>query len=257
MTMCAHWRVTKKKPSASSRDFGHDRSREPCAFVPSIALVGADGVLARNYSLLEGDAHVLLNVAPLLTDDLALLGEAGKITAVSTYRFARVAANDGAVELSLRGKQNERVAFNYPRQKTGLAIEKQVGWGTRTLLDCFFFPSLKSNSRIISFHHTSAPPASSGFFFFEERVSLFLKPMRAHTRNLGSCVRTFTVHLLTHSFETCFRGHRRLLFAVRNATGLFECAALDAIIARGRVFGTHSRLSFLLFTVIFLCPTTE
>ena len=56
---------------------------------------------------------VLLNIAPVIDGGIALLGEAGKVTAVSTYRFASVhpVAGGGGVAVSIRGKPGEVVTL--------------------------------------------------------------------------------------------------------------------------------------------------
>ena len=58
------------------------------------------------------DSDTILNIAPLMGGEHALLGEAGKIAAVSTYRFASV--KDGAtggIDVALRGKPGEKVTL--------------------------------------------------------------------------------------------------------------------------------------------------
>ena len=58
------------------------------------------------------DSDAILNIAPLLGGQHALLGEAGKIAAVSTYRFASVsAAPGGGIHVVLRGKPQEKVTL--------------------------------------------------------------------------------------------------------------------------------------------------
>ena len=58
----------------------------------------------------------LLNVAPLFSSGTALLGEAGKVTAVSTYRFASVSATSATI----RGKAGEVVELLFAK-KSGAA----------------------------------------------------------------------------------------------------------------------------------------
>ena len=58
------------------------------------------------------NTDVLLNIAPLIGGQHALLGEAGKISAVSTYRFASVSsASAGGIVANLRGKPGEKVTL--------------------------------------------------------------------------------------------------------------------------------------------------
>jgi hypothetical protein len=52
----------------------------------------------------------IVNVAPLF-GRVALLGEAGKITSVSTYRFASVVGNTAGITASLRGKVGEVISL--------------------------------------------------------------------------------------------------------------------------------------------------
>ena len=55
---------------------------------------------------------VIVNVAPVFGGKLALLGKAGKITAVSTFRFAAVVPDSaGGLTVSLRGKPGELVSL--------------------------------------------------------------------------------------------------------------------------------------------------
>lgn len=53
----------------------------------------------------------LVNVAPVFGGTTALLGEAGKITAVSSYRFSSVVPGSGGVAVGLRGKSGEVVTL--------------------------------------------------------------------------------------------------------------------------------------------------
>jgi hypothetical protein len=59
-------------------------------------------------------SHV--NVAPVFSGGVALLGEAGKVTAVSEYRFAYVHRNDGKLQAGLRGKPGEVVTLLFAKQ---------------------------------------------------------------------------------------------------------------------------------------------
>lgn len=60
----------------------------------------------------QEDTDTILNIAPLMGGQHALLGEQGKIAAVSTYRFAYVqAGTQGGIEVSLRGKPGEKVSL--------------------------------------------------------------------------------------------------------------------------------------------------
>lgn len=52
-----------------------------------------------------------LNIAPLVSGQHALLGEAGKVTAVSAYRFASVSSGSGGIVVSMRGKPGELVTL--------------------------------------------------------------------------------------------------------------------------------------------------
>ena len=74
-------------------------------------------------SVSSGDAAALVNVAPLLTSGVALLGELGKAAAVSTYRFTSVGVRGGAVEVEVRGKPGEVVnlLFVVDEQQAALA----------------------------------------------------------------------------------------------------------------------------------------
>ena len=62
-------------------------------------------------SIPVGDGGTLVNVAPVLAGSKALLGEANKVAAVSTFRFSSVAASadGGTLVVGLRGKPGEVV----------------------------------------------------------------------------------------------------------------------------------------------------
>eukprot|EP00729_Bicosta_minor_P002986 gene2986-8622_t len=68
-----------------------------------------------------GDA--ILNVAPLIGGPHALLGEQGKVTAVSTYRFAAVHAGTGGngIVVNLQGKPNEAVVLLFATRSSTAA----------------------------------------------------------------------------------------------------------------------------------------
>ena len=71
---------------------------------------------ARDVAVPNGDGAALVYVAPVFGGaGLALLGELGKVAAVSTYRFASVAlaADGGALEVALRGAPGETVALAF------------------------------------------------------------------------------------------------------------------------------------------------
>ena len=59
----------------------------------------------------NADQHELVNAAPVVTSKATLLGEAGKVAAVSTYRFASVAADGDDVKVGLRGDPGEAVTL--------------------------------------------------------------------------------------------------------------------------------------------------
>ena len=55
-------------------------------------------------------SDTIVNVAPVF-GDVALLGEAGKIVAVSTYRFRSVSGTTAGITADLRGKGGEAVTL--------------------------------------------------------------------------------------------------------------------------------------------------
>ena len=80
-----------------------------CANVAPTSWVGELNVTVPN-----GDGAALLNIAPVFGKRaLALLGEVGKIAAVSTYRFSSVAlaADGNSLQVALRGKPGETVSL--------------------------------------------------------------------------------------------------------------------------------------------------
>lgn len=88
-------------------DFAHQQSAA-CAAVEVEEWTGQ-----KNVSLTMTDAQAILNVAPLMGGDHALLGEAGKITAVSAYRFASVRPGTGGtgIDVKIRGLSKENVTL--------------------------------------------------------------------------------------------------------------------------------------------------
>jgi hypothetical protein len=88
----------------------------PAAAVPSVAVFGDVGVAVR----LEDVGHPQqVNIAPVI-GGVALLGEKGKVTAVSTFRFPAVAASSaeaqdsaGGLDVTVRGAVGESVTLFY------------------------------------------------------------------------------------------------------------------------------------------------
>lgn len=64
-----------------------------------------------NVSLTMDDDDGLLNIAPVLTDLHTLLGEAGKVTAISTYRFSSISTKNSVITVNLRGLPTEVVTL--------------------------------------------------------------------------------------------------------------------------------------------------
>ena len=61
------------------------------------------------------DGASLVNLAPIF-GGIALLGEAGKVAAVSTYRFVKVEVSEGAgLRVTMRGKPAEMVSLLFAR----------------------------------------------------------------------------------------------------------------------------------------------
>ena len=75
---------------------------------------------AHNMTMLNGprgneDGASLVNLAPIF-GGIALLGEAGKVAAVSTYRFVKVEVSEGAgLRVTMRGKPAEMVSLLFAR----------------------------------------------------------------------------------------------------------------------------------------------
>jgi hypothetical protein len=62
-----------------------------------------------------GDGAALAYIVPVWPGGVALLGEGGKVAAVSTFRFASVAAKGAGVEVAVRGAPGEVVALMFAR----------------------------------------------------------------------------------------------------------------------------------------------
>jgi len=86
---------------------------------------GCDGVepllwngTVPNLPLPTGDGGTLVHVAPVL-GSVALLGEAGKVSAMSTYRFASVEVASSSLTVALRGKPGEKVGLLFAAPVAG------------------------------------------------------------------------------------------------------------------------------------------
>ena len=73
---------------------------------------------------LQAQRPAQFNIAPLV-DGLAFLGEEGKVVAVSSHRFASIAAQGGAATVALRGAPGEAVTLLWAAAP-GLAIERKT-----------------------------------------------------------------------------------------------------------------------------------
>lgn len=71
----------------------------------------------------------MINLAPLF-EGVALLGELGKVTAVSSHRFTDVSAAGGTLTVSLRGQAGESVLLAFAKSRPGTAA---VGCSVRTV----------------------------------------------------------------------------------------------------------------------------
>eukprot|EP01048_Picozoa_sp_COSAG05_P011567 COSAG05_NODE_1099_length_5888_cov_9.758335_1_plen_296_part_00 len=67
-----------------------------------------------------------VHISPVVnTSGLALLGEAGKVAMISTYRFASITVTEaGALRLALRGAPGEVVSLLVARRKLGFRVER-------------------------------------------------------------------------------------------------------------------------------------
>ena len=69
--------------------------------------------------------EALTNVAPVFANGLALLGEVGKVTAMSTHRFESVSVSATALTVQLRGSPGERVVVAYCAKADGFVIRQK------------------------------------------------------------------------------------------------------------------------------------
>jgi hypothetical protein len=74
-----------------------------------------------------GDGAALAYVVPALPGGVALLGEAGKVAAVSTFRFSSVVAQGAGVEVALRGAPGEVVTLLFARSGACVDVNVSVG----------------------------------------------------------------------------------------------------------------------------------
>ena len=83
-----------------------------------------------NMSLPEGDGATQVNIAPL-SNGVALLGEASKVTAVSAYRFSSITpsadASKGGLTVGLRGKPGEVVALLFAVGGKCVSVPTTIG----------------------------------------------------------------------------------------------------------------------------------
>ena len=63
-----------------------------------------------------------LNIAPVM-GGVALLGEQGKVTAVSTYRFTSVVAGEGGLEVTMQGETSETITLMFARKAAGYKLQ--------------------------------------------------------------------------------------------------------------------------------------
>jgi hypothetical protein len=86
----------------------------------------AAGVTMKLAKNTDSTSHV--NVAPVFTGGVALLGEAGKVTAVSEYRFEYVHSQEGKLQVGLRGKPGEVVTLLFAKQASASASSPAGGF---------------------------------------------------------------------------------------------------------------------------------
>jgi hypothetical protein len=90
-----------------------------CGYVEPVAFTGELTVdlpvqLSRPPKGFPVQPTLQLNLAPVLGAGLvSLLGEAGKVTAVSTYRFSSIVESAGRIDVALRGAPNETVHLRF------------------------------------------------------------------------------------------------------------------------------------------------
>tara|TARA_B110000208_G_scaffold99672_1_gene124410 strand:- start:239 stop:1927 length:1689 start_codon:yes stop_codon:yes gene_type:complete len=86
-----------------------------------------NGSATFNYAHVDGG--VLMNIAPVFVQPagsggkLALLGEAGKVTSISTYRFSSVNVAADGVHVKLRGKSGEAITLLYAQASTAASSD--------------------------------------------------------------------------------------------------------------------------------------
>ena len=81
----------------------------------------AEGVAVR----LENHMPHQVNIAPVLAG-VALLGEQGKVAAVSTYRFASVVSHGGGLLVTIRGEPKEPVTLLFTTEASGFKVQRKV-----------------------------------------------------------------------------------------------------------------------------------
>ena len=113
-----------------ANDFARGACGRGCCAAASAWAGGA------NVTLGMPDDDRILNVAPLIGGQHALLGEQGKITAVSTYRFVSVGAADGGgIAVAMRGKAGEAITLMFATRDTSSGAFRCVAVGATVAAD--------------------------------------------------------------------------------------------------------------------------
>lgn len=104
---------------------------DPCASVDVVTWSGSAPMSFTSPSKSDKDITSQINIAPVFSagsaSQLALLGEAGKVTAVSTYRFAAVEPSASGLTAHLRGKAGEVIKLLFAKDGKCVAQTAIIG----------------------------------------------------------------------------------------------------------------------------------
>ena len=104
---------------------------DPCASVDVVTWSGSAPMSFTSPSKSDKDITSQINIAPAFSagsaSQLALLGEAGKVTAVSTYRFAAEEPSASGLTAHLRGKAGEVIKLLFAKDGKCVAQTAFIG----------------------------------------------------------------------------------------------------------------------------------
>ena len=70
------------------------------------------------------ESPTLVYVVSVTSSGVALIGEAGKVAMISTYRFVAIGSAAHGLRISMRGEAGEVVALLVARRSSGFRVER-------------------------------------------------------------------------------------------------------------------------------------